>query len=112
MTKRQTTISCTTPHYTVAINGQARPDKLTLSEAAALLSRNGVKIEDKDLPRHLWGGVTFRDGFGFTAFVFDQLSVSHPNDDPPLHLSESDFYDYQQAQATARQKDFETRIAG
>jgi hypothetical protein len=112
MTKRQTTICSTTRHYTVAINGVARPDRLTLSEAAALLSRNGVKIEEKDLTRHLWEGVGFKNEFGFTCSVFDQLSLAHPNDDPPTHLNESDFYDYQKALADARQKDFETRIAG
>jgi hypothetical protein len=111
MTKKQTTISSTTPHYAVAINGVAGHDKLTLSEAAALLSRNGVKIEEKDLPRHLWHGVGFKNEFGFTCSVYDQLSIAHPNDDPPTHLSEKDFYDYQQEQAAARQKDFEARIS-
>jgi hypothetical protein len=111
MTKRQTTISCTTPHYAVAINGVAGHDKLTLSEAAALLSRNGVKIEDKDLVRHLWQGVGFKNEFGFTCSVYDQFSLSHPNDDPPTHLNERDFYDSQKALADARQKDFEARLS-
>ncbi len=99
-----------TPHYTVAINGLSRHDKLTLDEAAALLAQNGITIDEKDVPRELWSGVTFRNGFGFTCSVFDQLSVSCPNEQPPLHLSEREFQDHLQAEADAAQKDFETRI--
>ncbi len=85
MTKRHT-ISCTTPHYTVAINGLARPEKLTLSEAAAMLELNGVKIDDKHLTRELSRGVTIQDGVGSTCSLFDQPSVRFPNVDPPLQL--------------------------
>ncbi len=100
-----------TPHYSVTVNGRRELEKLTLSEAAALLARNEVKIDAKHLTRLLFEGVTFKNGFGFSCNVRDTLSISHPTDEPPLHLSESEFYDYEQAQAAARQKDFETRIS-
>ncbi len=110
MTKRRR-ISIATPHYTVAINGRPQLEKLTLNEAAELLARNEVKLDAKHLTRELWQGITFRNEFGFTCSVFDQLSASYPNEEPPTHMTESEFYDYEQAQAAERQKDFETRIS-
>ncbi len=110
MTNRRI-LPITTPHYVVRINGRPQLDKLTLNEAAALLARNDVKIDEKHLTLHLWGGVTFRNEFGFPCNVRDTLSISHPTDEPPLHLSESEFYDYEQEQAAARQAGFETRIS-
>jgi hypothetical protein len=110
MTNRRI-IPITTPHYIVRINGRPQLEKLTLNEAAALLERNEVKIDEKHLPRHLWEGVTFQNGFGFPCSVRDALSVSFPTDEPPLHLSESEFYDYEQEQAAARQAGFKTRIS-
>jgi hypothetical protein len=101
----------TTPHYVVRINGRPQLDKLTLNEAAALLSRNEVKIDDKDLTLALWDGIRFQNGFGFPCSLVDELSISHPLDGPPTHLSVAEFYDYEKAQAAARQKDFETRIS-
>jgi hypothetical protein len=101
----------TTPHYIVKVNGRPQLDKLTLAEAAALLARNDVKIDDKHLTLALWAGVTFRNGFGFPCMVSDELSISHPLDGPPTHLSEAEFYDLRQSEAAARQKDFETRIS-
>jgi hypothetical protein len=111
MMTKQRILPITTPHYVVRINGRPQLEKLTLNEAAALLARNGVKIEDRHLTRQLWSGVTFKNEFGFTCSVFDQLSVSYPNDELPIHLSQSEFYDYQQEQAAERQKEFESRIS-
>ncbi len=110
MTNRRI-IPITTPHYIVKINGRPQLDKLTLSEAAALLERNEVKIDEKHLTLALWEGVRFKNGFGFPCSVSDELSVSHPLDGPPTHLSVAEFYDYEKAEAAARQKDFETRIS-
>jgi hypothetical protein len=107
----QRIIPITTPHYSVTINGRRELEKLTLNEAAELLARNEVKIDEKHLPLHLWEGVTFKNEFGFPCSVGDALSASHLADGPPLHLSESEFYDYEQEQAAARQKEFETRIS-
>jgi hypothetical protein len=107
----QRIIPITTAHYIVKINGRPQLEKLTLSEAAALLERNEVKIDDKDLTLALWEGIRFKNGFGFSCVVSDELSVSHPLDGPPTHLSEAEFYDLRQAEAAARQKEFESRIS-
>jgi hypothetical protein len=111
MTTDRRILPITTPHYSVTINGRRELDKLTLSEAAALLARNEVKIDAKHLTLALWAGVTFKNEFGFPCNVRDTLSISHPTDEPPLHLSESEFYDYEQEQAEARQAGFKTRIS-
>jgi hypothetical protein len=109
--RHQRILPITTPHYSVTINGRRELDKLTLSEAAALLARNEVKIDEKNLTLALWDGIRFQNSFGFPCIVRDELSVSYPLDEPPLHLSESEFYDYEQEQAAARQAGFKTRIS-
>ncbi len=109
--RHQRILPITTPHYVVRINGRPQLEKLTLNEAAALLERNDVKIDDKHLTLALWEGIRFKNGFGFSCVVSDELSAAHPLDGPPLHLTVAEFYDYEQAQAAARQKDFETRIS-
>jgi hypothetical protein len=110
MTNRRI-LPITASHYIVRINGRPQLEKLTLNEAAALLARNDVKIDDKHLTLALWEGIRFKNGFGFPCVVSDELSVSHPTDEPPLHLSESEFYDYEQEQAVARQAGFKARIS-
>ncbi len=109
--RHQRILPITTPHYIVRINGRPQLEKLTLNEAAALLERNDVKIDAKHLTLALWDGIRFKNGFGFPCSVSDELSAAHPLDGPPTHLSVAEFYDYEKAEAAARQKDFETRIS-
>jgi hypothetical protein len=102
-------LSITTEHYILETNGQVSHQRLTLTDADEVLRSNGVKIDSGDLEAALWRGVTFRDGFGFPSSIRDSFRDSWPYDQPPLHLSESDFYDEQTSAAEARQQESDQR---
>jgi hypothetical protein len=102
---KRRTLSITTEHYILETNGQVSHQRLTLPQADEVLKANGVQIAERDLEAALWAGVSFTDGFGFPSSIRDSFRDSWPFDQPPIHLSQSDFYDEQQSAAEARQQE-------